>query len=127
MIFSTLFCSPFSGIVPFQLKSLRSRGIQFPGRNNESLAPIFTPPLSDSAQEVDASLAWQIQHDVPVVSFTAEQTKEVFNVARNSIELLTTVLSSSPQQDALKVLLSCKFLFPTCFNIDIMVYAVLKY
>ncbi|KAG8649073.1 TOM1-like protein 1 [Manihot esculenta] len=83
-------------------KSLRSRGIQFPGRNNESLAPIFTPPLSDSAQEVDASLAWQIQHDVPVVSFTAEQTKEVFDVARNSIELLTTVLSSSPQQDALK-------------------------
>ncbi|XP_002520034.2 TOM1-like protein 1 [Ricinus communis] len=83
-------------------KSLRSRGIRFPGRDNESLAPIFTPPRSVSAAEVDASLAQQIQHDIPVVSFTAEQTKEAFDVARNSIELLTTVLSSSPEQDALK-------------------------
>ncbi|RVW59336.1 TOM1-like protein 1 [Vitis vinifera] len=49
-------------------KSLKSRGIRFPGRDNE------------------------------------KQTKETFDVARNSIELLTTVLSSSPQQDALKIL-----------------------
>ncbi|XP_050221998.1 TOM1-like protein 1 [Mercurialis annua] len=83
-------------------KSLRSRGIRFPGRDNESLAPIFTPARSVSAAEVDASLAQQIQHDIPVLSFTAEQTKEAFDVARNSIELLTTVLSSSPQQDALQ-------------------------
>ena len=85
------------------LKSLRSRGIRFPGRDNESLAPIFTPPRSVSAPEMDASLAQQIQHEIPVVSFTAEQTKEAFDVARNSIELLSTVLSSSPQQDVLKV------------------------
>ncbi|KDP27546.1 hypothetical protein JCGZ_20131 [Jatropha curcas] len=39
---------------------------------------------------------------MPVVSFTAEQTKEAFDVARNSIELLTMVLSSSPKQDALQ-------------------------
>ncbi|KAJ0078611.1 hypothetical protein Patl1_23832 [Pistacia atlantica] len=81
-------------------KSLRSRGIRFPGRDNESLAPIFTP--ARSAPEVDATLAQQMQHDIPVQSFSAEQTKEAFDVARNSIELLTTVLSSSPEQDALQ-------------------------
>lgn len=76
------------------------------------MAPIFTPPRSVSAQEVDASLAQQFQHDmqlqrdIPVQTFTAEQTKEAFDVARNSIELLSTVLSSSPQQDALEVILS---------------------
>ncbi|KAK9043625.1 hypothetical protein V6N11_071960 [Hibiscus sabdariffa] len=89
-------------------KSLKSRGIRFPGRDNESLAPIFTPPRSISAAEVDATLAnqfqqdMQLQHDAPLQSFTAEQTKEAFDVARNSIELLSTVLSSSPQQDALE-------------------------
>ncbi|MBA0827279.1 hypothetical protein Goarm_012067 [Gossypium armourianum] len=89
-------------------KSLKSRGVRFPGRDNESLAPIFTPPRSVSAAEVDASLAnqfqhdMQLQHDTPPQAFTAEQTKEAFDVARNSIELLSTVLSSSPQQDALE-------------------------
>ncbi|WCJ27791.1 Target of Myb protein 1 [Euphorbia peplus] len=83
-------------------KSLKSRGIRFPGRDNESLAPIFTPPRSVSAAEVDANIARQIEHDIPVASFTEEQAKEAFDVARNSIELLTTVLSSSPQQDALQ-------------------------
>ncbi|KAK8593805.1 hypothetical protein V6N12_045878 [Hibiscus sabdariffa] len=89
-------------------KSLKSRGIRFPGRDNESLAPIFTPARSTSAPEVDVSLAQQFQYDmqlereIPVQSFTTEQTKEAFDVARNSIELLSTVLSSSPQQDALE-------------------------
>ncbi|KAE8670988.1 putative glucuronoxylan glucuronosyltransferase IRX7-like [Hibiscus syriacus] len=89
-------------------KSLKSRGIRFPGRGNESLAPIFTPPRSVSAAEVDASLAnqfqqdMQLQHDAPLQTFTSEQTKEAFDVARNRIELLSTVLSSSPQQDALE-------------------------
>ncbi|KAJ7982672.1 TOM1-like protein 2 [Quillaja saponaria] len=83
-------------------KSLKSRGIRFPGRDNESLAPVFTPPRSVSAPESDIGLVQQRQHDVPVQTFTAEQTKEAFDVARNSIELLTTVLSSSPQQDALQ-------------------------
>uniref|UniRef100_A0A5B7AZ77 Putative TOM1-like protein 2 n=1 Tax=Davidia involucrata TaxID=16924 RepID=A0A5B7AZ77_DAVIN len=82
-------------------KSLKSRGIRFPGRDDESLAPIFTPPRSVSASESNASLAQQIHQDIPVQTFSAEQTKEAFDVARNSIELLTTVLSSSPQQDAL--------------------------
>lgn len=44
-----------------------------------------------------------VQYDAPVRSFTAEQTKEAFDIARNSIELLSTVLSSSPQHDALQV------------------------
>lgn len=87
----------------FLSQSLRARGIRFPGRDNESLAPIFTPPRSVSAPDEEASLAQQMQHDVTVQTFTADQTKEVFDVARNSVELLTTVLSSSPQQDALKV------------------------
>lgn len=52
---------------------------------------------------MDATLAEQMQHDIPVQSFSAEQTKEAFDVARNSIELLATVLSSSPEQDALQV------------------------
>ncbi|KAL3521763.1 hypothetical protein ACH5RR_019912 [Cinchona calisaya] len=83
-------------------KSLKSRGIRFPGRDNESLAPIFTPARSVSASEANATLARQIHHDIPAQTFSAEQTKEAFDVARNSIELLATVLSSSPQQDALK-------------------------
>ncbi|CAI9785551.1 unnamed protein product [Fraxinus pennsylvanica] len=83
-------------------KSLKSRGIQFPGRDNESLAPIFTPARSVSASESDTTLAQQLHHDIPVQSLSAEQTKEAFDVARNSVELLSTVLSSSPEQDALK-------------------------
>lgn len=80
-------------------KSLKSRGIRFPGRDDESLVPIFTPPRSVSEAELDATLA---QRDIPVESFSAEETKEAFDVARNSIELLSTVLSSSPQQDVLQ-------------------------
>ncbi|KAK4256146.1 hypothetical protein QN277_009051 [Acacia crassicarpa] len=83
-------------------KSLKSRGIRFPGRDNESLAPIFTPPHSVTASEVHVDQSGQVQQDLPVRTFTPEQTKEAFNVARNSIELLSTVLSSSPQQDVLQ-------------------------
>jgi hypothetical protein len=35
-------------------------------------------------------------------TLSESHVKEVFDVARNSIELLSTVLTSSPQQDALK-------------------------
>ena len=90
------------------------------------MAPIFTPPRSASASapEVDAILAQQLQHDmqlqpdIPVQSFTAEQTKEAFDVARNSIELLSTVLSSSPQQDVLEVLLPFSALLSFKLHID---------
>lgn len=83
-------------------KSLRSRGVRFPGRDNESLAPIFTPPRTVSASESIPNLGEQLNRDIPVQTFSAEQTKEAFDVARNCIELLTTVLSSSPQQDVLQ-------------------------
>ncbi|KAL0735708.1 hypothetical protein Bca4012_011918 [Brassica carinata] len=89
-------------------KSLKARGIRFPGRDNESLAPIFTPARSAPAPEVNADhpqLAHEsehVQYNAPVRSFTAEETKEAFDIARNSIELLSTVLSSSPQHDALQ-------------------------
>ncbi|KAJ0968059.1 hypothetical protein J5N97_024976 [Dioscorea zingiberensis] len=85
-----------------ELQSLKSRGIRFPGRDDESLAPIFTPPRSVSEPEAnfDGSQVQQAHPDVPVQSFSAENIKEAFDVARNSIELLSTVLSSSPQQEA---------------------------
>ncbi|KAK7405958.1 hypothetical protein VNO78_07570 [Psophocarpus tetragonolobus] len=75
-------------------KSLKSRGIRFPGRDNESLAPIFTPPRSHDA-------VVSPPHHYPL-TFTPEQTKEAFDVATNCIDLLSTVLSSSPQQDVLQ-------------------------
>ncbi|CAF1781959.1 hypothetical protein Bca4012_046014 [Brassica carinata] len=89
-------------------KSLKARGIRFPGRDNESLAPIFTPARSAPAPEVNVDPAQHArepehaQYNAPVRSFTAEETKEAFDIARNSIELLSTVLSSSPQHDALQ-------------------------
>ncbi|CAL9219375.1 unnamed protein product [Arabidopsis halleri] len=89
-------------------KSLKARGIRFPGRDNESLAPIFTPPRSSPIPEPDTGLAQHVNEHAhvqynapPVRTFTAEETKEAFDVARNSIELLTTVLSSSSHQDVL--------------------------
>lgn len=82
---------------------MRSRGIRFPGRDGERLAPIFTPPRSTTAPEPNASLAQQMNRDVPVIIFSPEKMKEVFDVARNSTELLTTVLSSLQEKDALQV------------------------
>ncbi|RYR59027.1 hypothetical protein Ahy_A05g024876 [Arachis hypogaea] len=99
-------------------KSLKSRGIRFPGRDNESLAPIFTPPRSVSEAELD--LPRRTQHeDIPVQSFTPEQTKEAFDVARNSIELLSTVLSSSPQQDVLQEEMNF-LMFLVCTNVSLL-------
>ncbi|KAJ0580977.1 putative target of Myb protein [Helianthus annuus] len=84
-------------------KSLKSRGICFPGHDSESLAPIFTPSRSVPPSEVYYSVHPQnIRIPVPVRRMSAPQTKEAFDVARNSLELLSTVLSSSPQQDALQ-------------------------
>ncbi|KAL6509185.1 3'(2'),5'-bisphosphate nucleotidase/inositol-1,4-bisphosphate 1-phosphatase [Orobanche gracilis] len=86
-------------------KSLKSRGVRFPGRDIESLAPIFTPARSVAATEPNAPLTPQLHRDnIHVQNFSPEQTKEAFDVAKNSIELLSTVLSSSPQQEALQYL-----------------------
>jgi len=72
-------------------KSLKARGVRFPGRDAESLAPIFTPPASvPTAQPTQ------------VPAFAGKDPTETVAVARNSCELLSTVLSSAPQQEALK-------------------------
>lgn len=95
------------------MQSLKSRGIRFPGRDNESLAPIFTPARSvgESAYSLGDHLSdytqQQFHDNHPIQSLSPEQAMEAFDVARNSIELLSTVLSSSPKQDALKVTLLC--------------------
>ncbi|KAL1824277.1 hypothetical protein ACET3Z_011055 [Daucus carota] len=59
-------------------KSLRSRGIRFPGRDGESLAPIFTPPHSTTAPEPNASLAQKMYNEVPVISFSPEHCKKQY-------------------------------------------------
>jgi hypothetical protein len=89
-------------------KSLKSRGIRFPGRDEESLAPIFTPPQSVARPSAAGFGGFDgSAYSRDVTGFLAEDvgpenTKEVFDVARNSVELLNTVLTSSPQQEALK-------------------------
>lgn len=94
-------------------KRLKSRGIRFPGHGNESEAPIFTselpfpsPPLGIPVGYPSATLDQEQAYQnvfVPQVSnLSQEQKQEAFAVARNSIELLDTVLTSSPQQEALK-------------------------
>ncbi|XP_024368263.1 TOM1-like protein 1 isoform X1 [Physcomitrium patens] len=93
---------------PILYESLKSRGIRFPGRDEESLAPIFTPPQSVQTSNTAGSggfdgsvhsrdMSGFVAHDVSSTDF-----KEVFDVARNSVELLNTVLTSSPQQEVLK-------------------------
>eukprot|EP00250_Pteridium_aquilinum_P022843 c25793_g1_i1 orf=184-1287(+) len=85
-------------------KSLRSRGVKFPLRDPESLAPIFTPPHSVALTESrnvlrrshrDVLMGTQEGLDIP-------QSEELLHTARNSVELLSTVLTSSPQQEALQ-------------------------
>ncbi|BBM99687.1 hypothetical protein MPTK1_1g23050 [Marchantia polymorpha subsp. ruderalis] len=94
-------------------KSLRSRGVKFPGRDNESLAPIFTPPSIAPSPPIGSNRGTSSPNTAPPFwseEFAAPNTdpsdpsnvKETFDVARNSTELLATVLSSSPHQEALK-------------------------
>eukprot|EP00245_Coleochaete_scutata_P007774 TRINITY_DN23535_c0_g1_i1.p1 TRINITY_DN23535_c0_g1~~TRINITY_DN23535_c0_g1_i1.p1 ORF type:complete len:399 (+),score=92.43 TRINITY_DN23535_c0_g1_i1:106-1302(+) len=81
-------------------KSLKSRGIKFPGRDAESLAPIFTP-----AQSVAPAIATAAVADLtlnPDIGGDSAHTKELLDVARNSVELLSSVLSSGPQEETLK-------------------------
>lgn len=81
-------------------KSLKSRGVQFPGRDVESLAPIFTPPPAEVSPSITTATATRAAPSINDV--TPEQSKEIFDVARNSVELLSTVLTSSPQQEVLE-------------------------
>jgi hypothetical protein len=94
---------------------LKSRGIQFPGRDDESLAPIFTPSRTVPEVPLYTDSSYSTSHEAsPVPIFTAEQTKEEFSVAYNTIELLSTVLYSSPQKDALEVHILLSFVSEFC-------------
>jgi hypothetical protein len=87
---------------------LRSRGIRFPGRDEESLSPIFTPPCSVPAAEPYSEASQDGYQEIPEEGFApvrtvpAVQVNEIFEVARNSVELLSMVLSS-PQKEVLQV------------------------
>jgi hypothetical protein len=83
-------------------KSLKSRGIKFPGRDLESLAPIFTPPQSISRSSTQGSGAPGSGESGGLAPINPEDAKEIFDVSRNSVELLSTVLTSSPKQEALQ-------------------------
>lgn len=87
-------------------KSLKSRGLRFPGRDSETLPPTFTGSFSDMGTQSSTAPDQQQEFNDAFIpqsrNLTDEQKKEVLDVARNSIELLSTVLSSSPQQEALK-------------------------
>jgi hypothetical protein len=93
-----------SGVFFPALQSLKSRGIKFPGRDLESLAPIFTPPQSISRSSTQGSGALGSRESGGGLAPTnPEDAKEIFDVSRNSVELLSTVLTSSPKQEALQV------------------------
>lgn len=91
----------------------------------ESLAPIFTPPQSISrtgtagsgslgSGGLDGSFGTRDVGGLPAHDVSPENTKEVFDVARNSVELLNTVLTSSPQQEALQVCVTIWLKFFNC-------------
>ncbi|CAI6007770.1 unnamed protein product [Closterium sp. NIES-65] len=99
-------------------QSLKMRGVVFPPRDAESLAPIFTPPASVPPAAVQAahalleSVEGQMANEVapPGVSMVPRpegghmvvfDSKEIFEISRNSVELLGTVLSSAPPEQVL--------------------------
>ncbi|MCO5582463.1 hypothetical protein L7F22_036359 [Adiantum nelumboides] len=85
-------------------KSLKSRGVKFPLRDPESLAPIFTPPESVAQNEKvhkPRRTYREILGDTQD-GLAHPPTEELIYTARNSVDLLSTVLTSSPQQEALQ-------------------------
>eukprot|EP00270_Netrium_digitus_P019233 TRINITY_DN7552_c0_g1_i1.p1 TRINITY_DN7552_c0_g1~~TRINITY_DN7552_c0_g1_i1.p1 ORF type:complete len:469 (+),score=122.75 TRINITY_DN7552_c0_g1_i1:46-1407(+) len=91
-------------------KSLKSRGVVFPGRDPESLVPIFTPVQSAPITTQPAAAARRPRgrppagddDGVPGLLAMPVDKQEVLNVARNAVELLSTVLTSAPEQEALQ-------------------------
>jgi hypothetical protein len=85
------------------VQNLKERGVQFPSRDEEG---IFT--ASPMASVVGGGI---VSEPPATAQYTVEQLKEILDVARNSVELLSTVFTSSPPQEVLKV---CHYLtFPT--------------
>ncbi|KAI5080397.1 hypothetical protein GOP47_0003580 [Adiantum capillus-veneris] len=83
-------------------KSLKSRGVKFPLRDSESLAPIFTPPQTVAPSEkvhkvrrTYRDIVGDTQDDLAL-----PPTEELIHTAQNSLDLLSTVLTTSPQQEA---------------------------
>ena len=88
--------------------------MKFPLRDPESLAPIFTPPQSASRDTIENNQRVREEGLINTygdLNFT--QTDELFHTARNSIDLLSTVLTSSPHQEALQVIS-----FPSFINCE---------
>ncbi|MCO5601976.1 hypothetical protein L7F22_056103 [Adiantum nelumboides] len=85
-------------------KSLKSRGVKFPLRDPESLAPIFTPPESVAQNEKVHKLRRTYREILGDTQDGLDHppTEELIYTARNSVDLLSTVLTSSPQQEALQ-------------------------
>ncbi|KAH7444648.1 hypothetical protein KP509_02G086300 [Ceratopteris richardii] len=108
-------------------KSLKSRGVKFPLRDTESLAPIFTPPQTvfpvNEAYDprmLDMGVPTGGQSDLALPS-----TEELIRTAQNSIDLLSTVLISSPQQEALQDELTAS-LVEQCHRAQFMVQRVVE-
>jgi hypothetical protein len=94
----------FYGPPFFRLQVLKQGGTHFPGRDVESLAPIFTPAQSAPITTPQAAPGVRREEAPPLTGEAlAAKSKETFEVARNSIELLNTVLTSSPKEETLKV------------------------
>ncbi|KAG5555243.1 hypothetical protein RHGRI_012694 [Rhododendron griersonianum] len=70
--------------------------------NNRNKTLTLIEAWGESSDELRYLPVYEETYKIPAQTFSAEQTKEAFDVARNSIELLTSVLSSSPQQYALE-------------------------
>jgi hypothetical protein len=89
------------------LQSLKSRGVKFPLRDPESLAPIFTPPQSVPRATTEGNdLSQRAGEDrlkEAYAGLNITKCDELFRTARNSVDLLSTVLTSSPEQEALQV------------------------
>eukprot|EP00271_Cylindrocystis_brebissonii_P006360 TRINITY_DN19112_c0_g1_i1.p1 TRINITY_DN19112_c0_g1~~TRINITY_DN19112_c0_g1_i1.p1 ORF type:complete len:457 (+),score=86.63 TRINITY_DN19112_c0_g1_i1:101-1372(+) len=90
-------------------KSLKSRGVRFPGRDNESLAPIFTPAATHAVAPPrvrnappGAAEAVAPAGGLGAGFVVAEEPTEVLGIARNCVELLSTVLTSAPPEEAIK-------------------------
>uniref|UniRef100_A0A0D6QZC3 VHS domain-containing protein n=1 Tax=Araucaria cunninghamii TaxID=56994 RepID=A0A0D6QZC3_ARACU len=91
-------------------KSLKSRGLRFPRGGNEDFptelvdasAQSFASPTGYPASVLDQQEGYSNVFVPQSSILSEEQRKEVLDVARNSNELLSTVLSSSPQQEALE-------------------------
>lgn len=110
------------------LQSLKARGIVFPPRDAESLAPIFTPPQTVPVSAgTGAGGAQPYYSPTPPIDLgptgvfaygegpggagmasaqgrvVVLDSKEILSVARNSTELLSTVLTSAPPEEVVKV------------------------